>query len=151
MDTQILIYSPVYGLIAVLTLDNANYGLTQQFIKQCLIYERFKIYNFFRLPLTTLEEKAPYLTRWVKPNFERTVGNRTQGQPGFGASRGLHHETIVAVFVGGYRNGRHNTFPKCQIISCSDLNRRLLPYDRLLTLFRRHAAWRVSMCTVSGK
>lgn len=54
MDTQILIYSPVYGLIAVLTLDNANYGLTQQFIKQCLIYERLKIYNFFRLPLTTL-------------------------------------------------------------------------------------------------
>lgn len=53
MDTQILIYSPVYGLIAVLTLDNANYGLTQQFIKQCLIYERLKIYNFFRLPLTT--------------------------------------------------------------------------------------------------
>ena len=64
MDTQILIYSPVYGLIAVLTLDNANYGLTQQFIKQCLIYERLKIYNFFRLPLTTLEQqKAPYLTR----------------------------------------------------------------------------------------
>jgi len=67
-----------------------------------------------RLPLTTLDEQAPYLTRWVKPNFERTVGNRTQGQPGFGASRGLHHKVLVAVFVGGYRNGRHNTFPKCQ-------------------------------------
>ena len=39
---------------------------------------------------------------------------------------------------------------KVQTISLSDLNRWQL-YDRRLSLFRRHAARRVSTCTVSGK
>ena len=32
---------------------------------------------------------------WIKPNFERAMENRTQGQPEFGASRGPRHETML--------------------------------------------------------